>query len=87
MKTNGAGGSGPRCRRSGNFRKPPVALDGDHIWCVGRNEVEICKLQMSDGVAKIVLDEAADPSLHGLDIKDGVLWYCGASKGWIRKLT
>jgi hypothetical protein len=42
---------------------------------------------MPDGVAKIVLDKAADPSLHGLDIKDGVLWYCGASKGWICNLT
>jgi hypothetical protein len=54
-----------------------------------RDEAEIYKLQMSDGaiVAKIVLDKAADPSLHGLDIKDGVLWYCDANKGWICNLT
>ena len=27
------------------------------------------------------------PSMHGLDIKDGVLWYCDANKGWICNLT
>ena len=66
-----------------------IALDGDHIWCVGSDEAEIYKLQMSDGaiVAKIVLDKTVDPSLHGLDMKDGVLWYCDANKGWICNLT
>jgi hypothetical protein len=66
-----------------------IALDGDYIWCVGSDEAEIYKLQMSDGaiVAKIVLDKAGDPSVHGLDIKDGVLWYCDANKGWICNLT
>jgi hypothetical protein len=42
---------------------------------------------MPDGVAKIVLDKVNDPSLHGLDIKDSVLWYCDAGKGWICNLT
>jgi hypothetical protein len=44
---------------------------------------------MTDGgiVAKIVLDKKADPSLHGLDIKDGVLWYCDAAEGWVCSLT
>jgi hypothetical protein len=44
---------------------------------------------MSDGaiVAKIVLDKVNDPSVHGLDMKDGVLWYCDANKGWICNLT
>jgi hypothetical protein len=66
-----------------------IALDGDHIWCVGSDEAEIYKLQKSDGaiVAKIVLDKANDPSVHGLDMKDGVLWYCDANKGWICNLT
>jgi hypothetical protein len=66
-----------------------IALDGDHIWCVGSDEAEIYKLAMSDGAitAKIVLDKVRDPSLHGLDIKDGVLWYCDADKGWICSLT
>jgi hypothetical protein len=46
-------------------------------------------LQKSDGaiIAKIVLDKASDPSIHGLDIKDGVLWYCGANKRWVSNLT
>ena len=71
------------------IRTHGIALEGDHIWCVGSDEAEIYKLQMSDGaiVAKIVLDKVADPSLHGLDIKDGVLWYCDAGKGWICNLT
>ena len=66
-----------------------IALEDNHIWCVGADEAEIYKLQMSDGaiVARIVLDKAADPSLHGLDIKDGVLWYCDANKGWVCNLT
>jgi hypothetical protein len=66
-----------------------IALDSDHIWCVGSDEAEIYKLRMSDGgiVGKILLDKANDPSVHGLDIKDGVLWYCDANKGWICSLT
>ena len=66
-----------------------IALDGEFIWCVGSDEAEIYKLRMSDGgiVARIVLDKAADPSVHGLDIKDGTLWYCDAGKGWICNLT
>ena len=66
-----------------------IALDSDHIWCVGSDEAEIYKLRMSDGgiVARIVLDKVNDPSVHGLDIKDGVLWYCDAGKGWICNLT
>lgn len=66
-----------------------IALDGNHIWCVGSDEAEIYKLRMSDGgiVAKIVLDKQKDPSVHGLDIHDGILWYCDADKGWVCKLT
>jgi len=66
-----------------------IALEGDHIWCAGSDEAEIYKLRKSDGgiVARIVLDKANDPSVHGLDIKDGVLWYCDANKGWICSLT
>jgi hypothetical protein len=62
---------------------------GEYIWCVGSDEAEIYKLRMSDGaiMGKIVLDKANDPSAHGLDIKDGLLWYCDANKGWICSLT
>jgi len=71
------------------IRTHGLALDGDYIWCVGSDEMEIYKLQKSDGriVGKIVLDKKNDPSLHGLDIKDGILWYCDANKGWICNLT
>lgn len=66
-----------------------IALDGEHIWCVGSDEAEIYRLAMADGAitAKIVLHKVNDPSVHGLDIKDGVLWYCDANTGWICNLT
>ncbi len=66
-----------------------IALDGEYIWCVGSDEMEIYKLKLSDGhiVGKIALDRATAPALHGLDIRDGVLWYCDADSGWICTLT
>lgn len=86
---NADAGTVARSIQAPTIRTHGIALDGDHIWCVGSDEAEIYKLQMSDGaiVAKIVLDKVNDPSLHGLDIKDGVLWYCDANKGWICNLT
>ena len=49
---------------------------------------QIQKLDSRDGriVGKIQLDKASDPQVHGLEIKDGVLWYCDASKGWVCNL-
>jgi len=86
---NAEAGTVARTIQAPTIRTHGIALDGDHIWCVGSDEAEIYKLQMSDGaiVAKIVLDKANDPSVHGLDIKDGVLWYCDAAKGWVCTLT
>ena len=86
---NAEEGTVARSIQAPTVRTHGIALEGDHIWCAGSDEAEIYKLQMSDGaiVAKIVLDKANDPSLHGLDIKDGVLWYCDANKGWICNLT
>jgi len=86
---NAEAGTVARSIQAPTIRTHGIALDGDHIWCVGSDEAEIYKLQKSDGaiVAKIVLDKVNDPSLHGLDIKDGVLWYCDANKGWICNLT
>jgi hypothetical protein len=86
---NAEAGTVARSIQAPTIRTHGIALDGDHIWCVGSDEAEIYKLQKSDGtiVAKIVLDKANDPSVHGLDIKDGVLWYCDANKGWICTLT
>lgn len=86
---NAEAGTVARTIQAPTIRTHGIALDGDHIWCVGSDEAEIYKLQMSDGaiVAKIVLDKMNDPSVHGLDIKDGVLWYCDAAKGWVCNLT
>jgi hypothetical protein len=86
---NAEAGTVARSIPAPTVRTHGIALDGDHIWCVGSDEAEIYRLAMSDGAitAKIVLDKVRDPSLHGLDIKDGVLWYCDANKGWICSLT
>jgi hypothetical protein len=86
---NAEEGTVVRSIQAPTVRTHGIALEGDHIWCVGSDEAEIYKLNMSDGaiVAKIVLDKVNDPSVHGLDIKDGVLWYCDANKGWICNLT
>lgn len=86
---NAEQGTVARSIQAPTVRTHGIALDGDHIWCVGSNEAEIYKLAMSDGaiVARIVLDRQNDPSVHGLDIKDGVLWYCDANQGWVCNLT
>jgi hypothetical protein len=34
-----------------------------------------------------VLGKVNGPPVHGLDIKDGVLWYCDPAKGWVCNLT
>jgi len=86
---NAEEGTVARSIQAPTVRTHGIALDNDHIWCVGSDEAEIYKLRMTDGgiVAKIVLDKQNDPALHGLDIRDGVLWYCDANKGWICSLT
>jgi hypothetical protein len=86
---NAEEGTIARTIQAPTVRTHGLALDGDYIWCVGSDEMEIYKLQKSDGkiVAKIKLVKGTDPSVHGLDMKDGVLWYCDANKGWICNLT
>ena len=86
---NAEAGTLARSIQAPTVRAHGIALDNDHIWCVGSDEAEIYKLRMTDGaiVAKIVLDKQNDPALHGLDIKDGVLWYCDANKDRICSLT
>jgi hypothetical protein len=86
---NAEAGTVARSIQAPTIRTHGIALDGEYIWCVGSDEAEIYKLRMSDGgiVGRIVLDKANDPSVHGLDMKDGVLWYCDANKGWICSLT
>ena len=86
---NAEKGTVARSIQAPTIRTHGIALEGDYIWCAGSDEAEIYKLRMSDGgiVGKIVLDKKADPSLHGLDIKDGVLWYCDAAQGLVCSLT
>jgi hypothetical protein len=65
-----------------------LAWDNGFLWCVESDGRVIYKLDPKDGkpVAKIQLTKD-DPEPHGLDISNGVLWYCDASSSWICRLT
>lgn len=71
------------------LRTHGLAIDGDYLWSVGSDYAQIHKLDSRDGkiVAKIQLDKKADPAVHGLEIRNGVLWYCDAQSGWVCSLT
>ena len=64
-----------------------LAWDNGSLWCVESDGRAIYKLDPKDGarLAKIQLTKD-DPEPHGLDAKDGVLWYCDAASGWICRL-
>jgi streptogramin lyase len=64
-----------------------LAWDNGSLWCVESNGRVIYKLDPRDGsaVARIQLTKD-DPEPHGLDIRDGLLWYCDAASGWICRL-
>jgi sugar lactone lactonase YvrE len=66
-----------------------LAIDGNFLWSVGSDFSQIHKLDSKTGkiVAKIQLDKKNDPAIHGLEIKNGVLWYCDAASGWVCNLT
>ena len=65
-----------------------LAWDNGILWCVGSSEREIYKLDPKDGklLAKIKLAKE-DPEPHGLDLHDGVMWYCDAATGWVCTLV
>jgi streptogramin lyase len=65
-----------------------LAWDRGFLWCVESDGRIIYKLDPKDGtpVARIQLPADA-PEPHGLDIRDGVLWYCDASSAWICRLV
>lgn len=65
-----------------------LAWDNGFLWCVESDGRVIYKLDPKDGqrLAKIQLTKA-DPEPHGLDIHDGVIWYCDAASGWICRLV
>ncbi len=64
-----------------------LAWDNGFLWCVESDGRVIYKLDPKDGapVARIQLTRE-DPEPHGLDITDGVLWYCDAASAWICRL-
>jgi hypothetical protein len=71
------------------LRTHGLAIDGNYLWSVSSDFAQIQKLDSRDGtiVGKIQLDKTKDPQVHGLELKDGVLWYCDAAKGWVCNLT
>ena len=71
------------------LRTHGLAIDGEYLWSVGSDFAQIHKVDSRDGkiVAKIQLDKKNDPAVHGLEIRDGVLWYCDAQSGWVCNLT
>jgi hypothetical protein len=71
------------------IRTHGLALDGLYLWSVSTDFAQIQKIDTRDGkmVGKIQMDKKNDPQIHGLELKDGVLWYCDASKGWVCNLT
>ena len=71
------------------LRTHGLAVDGNFLWSVGSDFAQIHKVDTRDGkiVAKIQLDKKADPAVHGLEIRSGILWYCDAQSGWVANLT
>ena len=65
-----------------------LAWDNSYLWCAETQDRAIYKLDPKDGtpVAKIQLTKE-DPEVHGLTLRNGVLWYSDASSGWICRLV
>ena len=65
-----------------------LAWDNGSLWCVESNDRAIYKMEPKDGklLAKIQLS-AQDPAPHGMDIRDGMLWYCDADSGCVCRLV
>ncbi len=70
------------------LRTHGLVIDGDYLWSVASDYWQIHKIRLSDGkvVGKIQMSKS-DPTVHGLEMRNGVLWYCDADKGWICNLT
>jgi hypothetical protein len=70
------------------LRTHGLAIDGDYLWSVASDFSQIQKISQKDGriVGKIQMAKT-DPNVHGLELKNGVIWYCDADKGWICTLT
>jgi hypothetical protein len=72
------------------LRTHGLAIEGDYLWSVASDYRQIQKIRQSDGriVGKIQLSPG-DPSIHGLELQKGVLWYCDADRnsGWVCTLS
>jgi hypothetical protein len=71
------------------LRTHGLAIDGDYLWSVGSDFWQIHKVDTKDGkvVQKIQLTKGTDPAIHGLEIRNGVIWYNDAQSGWTLNLT
>ena len=69
-------------------RSHGLAWDNGVLWCVESNDRAVYKMDPQDGklLAKIQLTRQ-DPNIHGMDIHDGVLWYCDADSSWVCRLV
>ena len=65
-----------------------VAWDNGALWCIEYNDRVIYKLDVTTGhpLAKIFIARS-DPDPHGLDIRNGVLWYSDTATGLICRLV
>ena len=72
------------------LRTHGLVIDGDYLWSVASDYQQIQKISQKDGriLGKIQLAKT-DPAVHGLEMRNGVLWYCDADRnsGWICTLT
>jgi hypothetical protein len=71
------------------LRTHGLAIDGDYLWSVGSDFWQIHKVDTKDGkvVQKIQLTKGTDPAIHGLEMRNGVIWYNDAQSGWTLNLT
>ncbi len=59
-----------------------LALDGEGIWCAHTTDNVIVKYHTETGEQMDIISiSKAGPFMHGLSIKDGVLWYADANAG------
>jgi hypothetical protein len=72
------------------LRTHGLAIDGEYLWSVASDYQQIQKISQRDGsiLGKIQLAKT-DPAVHGLELRDGVFWYCDADRnsGWICTLS
>ena len=63
------------------LRTHGLAIDGDTLWSVASDYQQIQRISQADGriLGKIQLART-DPAIHGIELRDGVIWYCDADR-------